>query len=279
MRKANKILLELYNDRKQFLVLGFLGCISYLIEGVIPSDPNIIQASGLWIGVGSLVLSGAGMIMGASAASDANDKADANNKLTGDIARDNLKFQKEQQAKLDAQKRVYSAMEFKNPYAENVYEDLTVNQQQAQFQAQQGAQQRANIMQGLRGAAGTSGIGGLAQSLANQGQLQTQQISASIGMQESQQQQLKARGAQQVQAGEASLQTMEMDRQATLLGMSLGESAGANAAAMQAQGNLISSQAAQANLYGQQAAGYYGMAGDALTTGATIYAAKQKSII
>jgi len=37
---------------------------------------------------------------------------------------------------------------------ENTYEDLTVNQQQAQFEAQQGAQQRANIMQGLQGAAG-----------------------------------------------------------------------------------------------------------------------------
>ena len=33
---------------------------------------------------------------------------------------------------------------------ENTYEDLTVNQQQAQFEAQQGAQQRANIMQGLQ---------------------------------------------------------------------------------------------------------------------------------
>ena len=39
-------------------------------------------------------------------------------------------------------------------------------------------------MQGLRGAAGGSGIAGLAQALANQGQLQTQRISASIGQQE-----------------------------------------------------------------------------------------------
>ena len=86
----------------------------------------------------------------------------------------------------------------KNPYAglqsnfENVYEDLTVNQQQAQFQAQQGGQQRANIMQGLRGAAGSSGIAGLAQSLANQGQRQTQQISASIGQQEAANQRMSA---------------------------------------------------------------------------------------
>ena len=40
-------------------------------------------------------------------------------------------------------------------------------------------------MQSLRGAAGGSGIAGLAQTLANQGQLQAKQISTSIGQQES----------------------------------------------------------------------------------------------
>ena len=78
---------------------------------------------------------------------------------------------------------------------ENVYEDLTVNQQQAQFQSQQGSQQRANIMQSLKGAAGGSGVAGLAQAMASQGQLQTQQISASIGQQESMNQKLLAQGA------------------------------------------------------------------------------------
>jgi hypothetical protein len=68
---------------------------------------------------------------------------------------------------------------------ENKYEDLTVNQQQAQFQAQQGAQQRSDIMGNLKGAAGGSGVAGLAQAMANQGQLATQQASASIGQQES----------------------------------------------------------------------------------------------
>ena len=111
-----------------------------------------------------------------------------------------------QQAILEKQKQEYRDIEFTNPYAgmqnqyaENVYEDLTVNQQQAQFQSQQGAQQRANIMGGLRGAAGSSGIAGLAQSLANQGQLQTQQISASIGQQEARNQALAAQGAASIQ--------------------------------------------------------------------------------
>jgi hypothetical protein len=91
-----------------------------------------------------------------------------------------------------------------NPYAnmENVMEDLTVNQQQAQFEAQQGQQQRANIMQQMSGAAGTSGVAGLAQSMANQGQQATQRASASIGQQESAN--IRARAQQ---AGQ--LQTME----------------------------------------------------------------------
>ena len=227
-----------------------------------------------WIAGATLFVSAASLYMGSQAASDAADAQDDMNKLTGDIARENLAFQKEQQRKLDAQKDIYRAMEFKNPYAENVYEDLTVNLQQAEFQAQQGAQQRANIMQGLRGAAGSSGISGLAQVLANQGQLQAQQISGSIGMQEAQNQKLAAQGAMQVQAGEAMLQTMEMDRQATLLGISMGESAGANAAAAQAQSNLLAGMAGEANMYGQQAAGYYGLAGDSLTAAGGLMAAK-----
>jgi len=165
-------------------------------------------------------------------------------------------------AKLDAQKAEYKAMEFENPFAqmrnmyqENVYEDLTVNQKQAEFQAEQGAQQRANIMQSLRGAAGGSGVAGLAQALARQGELQTQQISASIGQQEARNQALKAKGAYQVQQGAAQVQTAqmqgeqwvqqaEMDRQATLLGMQMGQSTGANLATQQAQANQMQAQIA-----------------------------------
>ena len=100
----------------------------------------------------------------------------------------------------------------------------------------------------LRGAAGGTGIAGVAQALAGQGQLQTQQISASIGQQEARNQALAARGAQQVQAGaaavdlqqrqgEASVQGAESGRQATLLGMQQAQTAGANAAAIQARMN------------------------------------------
>jgi len=90
---------------------------------------------------------------------------------------------------------------------ENTAEDLTVNQQQAQFQSEQGNQQRANILQGLKGSAGGSGVAGLAQAMANQGQAQTQQISASIGQQESQNQMAKASQAASLQQQHAQGQT------------------------------------------------------------------------
>ena len=128
-------------------------------------------------------------------------------------------------AAMDKSRRAWESAEIKNPYAdlqnpyaENVYEDLTVNQQQAQFEAQQAAQSRADVMQGMRGAAGGSGVAGLAQAMANQGAISAQRASASIGMQEAQNQRLMAQGAQQVQAGEGEAQRMRMygaDLQAT----------------------------------------------------------------
>ena len=115
-------------------------------------------------------------------------------------------------------------MQFENPYAdlqtsfENPYEDLTVNQQQAQFEAEQAAQSRANVLDSLRGAAGPSGIAGLAQSLANQATVDRARASASIGQQESRNQVLAARGAESVsqreQAAEQTVMRGEAQRQA-----------------------------------------------------------------
>ena len=97
-----------------------------------------------------------------------------------------------------------------NPYAENVFEDLTVNQQAARFQEQQSAAARQNIMDTLRGAAGGSGIAGLAQSLANQATTAAQQASASIAQQEQRNQVLAAKGELQVQRGEDMVQRMKL---------------------------------------------------------------------
>ena len=99
-------------------------------------------------------------------------------------------------------------IEITNPFAniqtqfENPFEDITVNQQAAQFASQQAAQSRANIMDQFRGAAGASGIAGLAQAMANQATLQNARAAASIGQQESRNQALIAQGAARVSAME-----------------------------------------------------------------------------
>tara|TARA_R110002073_G_scaffold141605_1_gene292745 strand:+ start:594 stop:1238 length:645 start_codon:yes stop_codon:yes gene_type:complete len=123
-----------------------------------------------------------------------------------------------------------------NPYAnmENTMEDLTVNQQQAQFQAQQNQQNQANILGSMRGAAGGSGVAGLAQAMSNQGAKQAQQASASIGQQESANQQAQATQAGQLQtkerqgdwkadmtrrSGAEQSRTLEKEKTNTLFGM------------------------------------------------------------
>ena len=182
---------------------------------------------------------------------------------------------------VEKQKKAYKDIEFKNPYADlsmqNLAEDVTVNQQQAQFQAQQGAQQRSNIMQGLRGAAGGSGIAGLAQAMAGQGQLQTQQISASIGAQEQANQRLKIAGAERVAgvelqkaSGEAMVQQAETGREATLLGMEYGELQGAQAGVQAAYGNVQSAYALDMERVNANKAMWAGLAGDVLGAGATL---------
>lgn len=174
-----------------------------------------------------------------------------NRKQAAQVAAQKLALQKEQQAKLDAQTKIYNEMVFTNPYKnmENPYEDLTVNQQQAEFMSQQAAQSRADILGGLRGAAGGAGVAGLAQALANQGALTAQRISASIGSQEASNQQLRAQGAFKTdmmeRGGEAQLQEMETSRQATILGMQAELMGGSNEAATAAQGNQL-----KAGLYG-----------------------------
>ena len=199
--------------------------------------------------VAAIVVGGAALV-GAGISAYASGRAAKKNRESAEgMAEDAARVAAAMEAKLEKQRQIYRRMKFTNPYAgienyfadmENAFEDITINQQQAQFQGQQGAQQRANIMQGLRGAAGASGIAGLAQTLANQGALQAQQISASIGAQESRNQAIAAQAAQQMdimerqgasaadmaaRGGEGMLQQMEMDRQATLLGIAQASSA------------------------------------------------------
>lgn len=90
------------------------------------------------------------------------------------------------QRDLDEQKRRFEGLDTSNPYLnmENVFEDLTINQEAAQFQRDQQMASQANALRGLRGAAGASGIAALAQTLVNQGAIDAQKTQESIAKQE-----------------------------------------------------------------------------------------------
>ena len=139
--------------------------------------------------------------------------------------------EEEARKKMDTLKEAYSNLDTTNPFLnmENTMEDLTINQKQAEFQRQQFEQSQANIMGGLRGAAGGSGIAALAQSLAQQGQLQSQQAAASIGQQEAANQRLAAQEASRIQGmerqGDVMSRNWEREKVGTLLGMAQQETA------------------------------------------------------
>jgi len=186
------------------------------------------------------------------------------------------------QAELNKQKKAFEGLDTSNLMAgvtnkyaniqtnyENVYEDLTVNQQQAQFQAQQGAQQRSDILQNMRGAAGGSGIAALAQSMANQGQLAAQQQSASIGQQEARNQALMAQGAgaeqmaeakaqQTIAMGEQQAETARLQGAAAARGLEYEKSQGLIGLA---SGQLQSANEAKAAADAQKSAGISGIVG------------------
>jgi len=164
-----------------------------------------------------------------------------------------LAQRQEQQKRVDEQVAEYKAIKFENPYANltNVAEDLKVSTQAADFQMQQGAQQRANILGGLRGAAGSSGIAGLAQTLANQGALQAQQVSAGLAKQELANEQARAQAEAKLQMqkaqGDIMVQQAQTSRQSTILGMQMGQSQAANTAY---QTQLLNQR--KANIFGNQ---------------------------
>jgi len=240
MIKINKVLLELYKDKNQILFLGFLACMDLIISNFIPSNTNVYQCV---FGLTAGAAAGIGLAISAIGTAYSIYNAGENRAAAQDAADDAEKRRLAEQEKLDVARKKYEKLQFDNPYEdiENPYEDLTVNQQQAQFQAQQVSQQSADILQNLRGAAGMSGIAGLAQSLANKQQLATQKISADIGKQEALNQKLAAKGAMEVEKlegyGRKLQQDFEMQKQSTLFGMSIGDAAAANQAYQNALAN------------------------------------------
>jgi hypothetical protein len=151
-----------------------------------------------------------------------------------------------EKAELEKLKAEFAGLDTSNPFAnmENVFEDLTVDQRQAQFQKEQAQQSQANILEQMRGAAGGSGIAALAQTLASQSQLQAQQASASIGQQERANQlaqaQQEARLQQQERQGEIMSRQAEGSKLQTMFGMTAEDVATASRAEQAAQAAMYS---------------------------------------
>tara|TARA_R100000995_G_scaffold47624_1_gene22641 strand:+ start:1693 stop:2529 length:837 start_codon:yes stop_codon:yes gene_type:complete len=203
-----------------------------------------------WLDVAAFGLQALGFLGANKAQKKAEQQRQEAMAKADEQARLALQRQQEAQARVDIQRAKYESFKFENPYEgmQNPFEDLTVNQKAAQFQAELGAQQRADVLGGLRRSAGASGVAGLATALAREGTLQARQISTDIAKQEATNQALTARGTLMYEdlmaKGRASLQQAESGRLSTILGMEYGALAGANQAQQQAQLN---------QMYGEQA--------------------------
>ena len=142
----------------------------------------------------------------------------------------------------EQQKSAFQDYSFENKFSglENVYEDLTVNQQASQFQAQQTDQALA---QSLQTAAMTGGGVGGAQAIAQAALQSKQGISKSIAQQEQQNQALRAQEESKLQFRSATaaddMQLRQYDQTQQLLNMASGRKNSADAARRQATQALV----------------------------------------
>lgn len=137
-------------------------------------------------------------------------------------------------AEIDQRKSQFAQLDTSNPFAnmENKMEDLSVNTQEAEFMKAQQQQNQANILNQLKGSAGSSGIAGLAQTLANQGSMDAQKASISIGKQEANNQMMERQAASQIQGqerqGEIMSRDMERNKVSNLMAMASADLEAAN---------------------------------------------------
>lgn len=146
------------------------------------------------------------------------------------------KAQKKAKAEMDAKKKEYEALDTSNlnKNMENKMEDLTINQKGMELQSQKAAQSRSNVMQGLQGAAGGSGIAALAQQMANQGSKDAAAAGAEIGKQEAANQKSAATEASKIQdakiKGAKDSRSLQYGKTSNLMGMASGEAQAAGEA-------------------------------------------------
>jgi len=172
----------------------------------------------------------------------------------------------EREAEFDRRLEAYEKSEFQPLDTEaleqeNIFEDLEVDTEAADYAREQFQQQQANIMAGLRGAAGASGISGLAQSLSMQAKDQAKQTQLTIGQQLQQNRRMQMQEQARLNAQERQIQLanmegarqFELDKMSTLMGVSGQKIAGAQQAIAQRQ-----------QMYGQIAGAVGNIAGAAI---------------
>lgn len=167
--------------------------------------------------------------------------------------------QRSAQAAFDQQKQNLENIDTSNLYTnlQNEYEDLTVNQQEAQFVNRNQQQGISNTMDAMSASAGGSGIAALAQAMANQSSVNAERAGISIGQQEAQNQaaerQRAAQITQQEIQGEYQSRADQTNKTQALLGMAGQRLGAANEARQQATQSILGG-------VGQVAAAYSGIA-------------------
>jgi hypothetical protein len=163
--------------------------------------------------------------------------------IIGSAARKREQQQARQEFNIN--KARFNNLDTSNIYAnmQNMYEDSTVNLREAEFTKQQQQQNLAGALGGMKQAAGGSGIAALAQAIANQGSIDAQAASASIGAQEAANQSNFQAAATNIQsqklAGQADAREAEREKTSTLLGMSQNRLGAANAARDAATASIL----------------------------------------
>jgi len=172
------------------------------------------------------------------------------------------------QKEYDQTKSAFENLDTSNVYKdmENTMEDLTVNQEAAQFAAQQNQQSQANIMNTMSGAAGGSGIAAMTQALMGQAQAGNRQAAIDIGKQEQANQAAERKQAGNLQLyerkGELISRDAENEKPSTLLGMSQQRLGAANQARQDATNAIVGGVGSLASVAGTAAAGMGSVTGN-----------------
>ena len=108
---------------------------------------------------------------------------------------------------------------------ENIFEDMEIDTTAFEMQRKAFAQQQANILQGLKGVAGSSGAASLAQALSNQAEMASEQMGTTIGQMMARNRELRLQEESRISqamtqielANAEGARQFEIDRLSTLL--------------------------------------------------------------